>query len=77
MMHDPPKSILEVHHVIARRHGGSDHPSNLKALCECHHRMYTRSENESDDFERSMDTSYRPETPDLDWDDPDTWDDVL
>ena len=49
----------------------------ISRLCANAIIVHPRSENESDDFERSMDTSYRPETPDLDWDDPDTWDDVL
>lgn len=30
---------LEVHHIIPRRHGGSDHPTNLITLCHNHHRI--------------------------------------
>ncbi len=32
---------LEVHHIIPRARGGSDHPANLKALCPKCHRRYT------------------------------------
>ncbi|WP_187120181.1 HNH endonuclease [Methanomassiliicoccus luminyensis] len=32
---------LEVHHIIARSSGGSDHPGNLKTLCPRCHREYT------------------------------------
>jgi 5-methylcytosine-specific restriction endonuclease McrA len=32
---------LEVHHIIARSQGGSDHPGNLKSLCPACHREYT------------------------------------
>jgi 5-methylcytosine-specific restriction protein A len=32
---------LEVHHVIPRSRGGSDHPGNLKTLCPECHRAYT------------------------------------
>jgi 5-methylcytosine-specific restriction protein A len=32
---------LEVHHIIARSQGGSDHPGNLKTLCPRCHRCYT------------------------------------
>ncbi len=32
---------LEVHHIIARSRGGSDHPGNLKTLCPACHRSYT------------------------------------
>src|SRR5215204_249553 len=28
---------LEVHHVVMKRDGGSDHPSNLRAYCHAHH----------------------------------------
>ena len=30
---------LEVHHIIPRRLGGTDHPTNLVALCHDHHRI--------------------------------------
>ena len=30
---------LEVHHIIPRRLGGTDHPANLIALCHDHHRI--------------------------------------
>jgi 5-methylcytosine-specific restriction protein A len=32
---------LEVHHIIARSSGGSDHPGNLKTLCPSCHAGYT------------------------------------
>ena len=32
---------LEVHHIIPRSRGGSDHPGNLKTLCPRCHRKYT------------------------------------
>jgi 5-methylcytosine-specific restriction endonuclease McrA len=32
---------LEVHHIIPRSKGGSDHPGNLKTLCPPCHRRYT------------------------------------
>lgn len=32
---------LEVHHIIARSSGGSDHPGNLKTLCPSCHARYT------------------------------------
>jgi len=32
---------LEVHHIIPRADGGSDHPGNLKTLCPDCHRAYT------------------------------------
>lgn len=32
---------LEVHHIIARSKGGSDHPGNLKILCPSCHAGYT------------------------------------
>jgi len=28
---------LEVHHLVMKRDGGSDHPSNLRAYCHAHH----------------------------------------
>ena len=31
--------LLEVHHIIPRRAGGSDHPKNLITLCHKHHVM--------------------------------------
>lgn len=31
--------VLEIHHLISRKAGGSDHPSNLIILCPNHHRM--------------------------------------
>jgi hypothetical protein len=37
------RSGLEVHHIIPRSLGGTDHPGNLKTVCmECH-RVYTNS----------------------------------
>lgn len=35
---------LEVHHIIARSLGGSDHPGNLKTLCPPCHASYTREQ---------------------------------
>jgi len=32
---------LEVHHIIPRAQGGSDHPGNLKTLCPACHLAYT------------------------------------
>lgn len=32
-------SNLEVHHIITRRLGGSDHPANLISLCHNHHKI--------------------------------------
>ncbi len=32
---------LEVHHILPRSKGGSDHPGNLKTLCPSCHRKYT------------------------------------
>ena len=33
------KSNLEVHHIISRKMGGTDHPTNLITLClKCHYR---------------------------------------
>lgn len=52
------KESLEVHHIIPRSLGGSDHPGNLKTLCPACHKKYgelhrTRrrlSYEEDDDF---------------------------
>jgi 5-methylcytosine-specific restriction protein A len=35
------RGSLEVHHIIPRSRGGSDHPRNLKTLCPSCHRGYT------------------------------------
>jgi hypothetical protein len=32
---------FEVHHIISRFHGGTDHPANLKMVCNKCHRKYT------------------------------------
>ena len=32
---------LETHHIIPQSKGGSDHPHNLKTLCQKCHRKYT------------------------------------
>jgi 5-methylcytosine-specific restriction endonuclease McrA len=29
--------LLEIHHIIPRRAGGSDHPANLITYCQKHH----------------------------------------
>ena len=50
--HEPPKSILEVHHRLARRHGGQALEAdrdihdldNLVALCREHHWSETLGE---------------------------------
>lgn len=38
---DPPgETALHVHHLVPYRFGGTNHPSNLVALCDsCHHRI--------------------------------------
>ncbi|QLH74114.1 MAG: HNH endonuclease [Methanomassiliicoccales archaeon] len=33
--------VLEVHHIVPRSLGGTDHPGNLKSLCKQCHRKYT------------------------------------
>ena len=38
---DIPSWFTEVHHIVPRERGGSDHPSNLKTLCVVCHRAYT------------------------------------
>jgi hypothetical protein len=38
---DVPSWFTEVHHIVPRERGGSDHPSNLKTLCLVCHRAYT------------------------------------
>jgi len=38
---DKPSWFTEVHHVVPRCKGGTDHPSNLKTLCVVCHRNYT------------------------------------
>ena len=35
------KPMLEVHHIIPRIKGGSDHPANLKTVCKNCHAKYT------------------------------------
>lgn len=33
--------ILEVHHIVWRRHGGQDEPSNLMTICRrCHYILH-------------------------------------
>lgn len=44
IFHDQPMCkwhhhTLEVHHIIPRRLGGTDHPANLVSLCHDHHRI--------------------------------------
>lgn len=42
-----PKQIVaatEVHHLVARRRGGSDHASNLQSLCKSCHSFETTIE---------------------------------
>ena len=43
---------LEVHHIIARSAGGSDHPGNLKTLCPACHASYTHEQTVSRTTER-------------------------
>ena len=38
---DCGSDAMEVHHIIPFSKGGSDHPSNLKSLCQRCHRKYT------------------------------------
>ncbi len=38
---DIPSWFTEVHHIVPRERGGSDHPSNLKTLCIVCHRSHT------------------------------------
>lgn len=38
---DIPSWFTEVHHIVPRERGGSDHPSNLKTLCVVCHRAHT------------------------------------
>jgi len=38
---DVPSWFTEVHHIVPRERGGSDHPSNLKTLCLVCHRAHT------------------------------------
>ena len=66
--HDPPHFCLEMHHVVARRHGGSHDLENLVLLCPHHHSIRTKAENESDELRASMNTEFRPKT-DVDWED--------
>lgn len=43
------KTTFEVHHIIYRRDGGSDHPHNLKTLCyDCHLEIHDRKERSKD-----------------------------
>lgn len=38
--HEQDTHILEVHHIVPRRHGGSDNPANLVTVCpNCHERL--------------------------------------
>ena len=33
--------LLEIHHIVWRRHGGQDQPSNLMTICvECHDKLH-------------------------------------
>lgn len=62
--HSNPE-VLETHHVVPRRHGGSDHPSNLVHLCgSCHNAIESIYD---DDFFRRLEAGgephARPETP--------------
>ena len=36
-----PSWFAEVHHIVPRIRGGTDHPANLKTLCVVCHRAYT------------------------------------
>jgi 5-methylcytosine-specific restriction protein A len=66
---------LEVHHIVPRSRGGSDHPGNLKTLCPSCHRGYT-SELRQDSMEarrREEDIVCRMsrcEKEEVDWDPP-------
>lgn len=38
--HEPDEHILESHHIVPRRHGGSDDPENLVQVCPtCHQKL--------------------------------------
>lgn len=51
---------LEVHHIIPRSDGGSDHPGNLKTLCPaCHLRYTVRHSNERAASRRERMTTLR------------------
>jgi len=39
------RSGLEVHHIVPRTLGGTDHPGNLKTVCMSCHRKYTNETN--------------------------------
>lgn len=43
---------LEVHHIVPRAKGGSDHPGNLKTLCPACHRDYTDEQSSARAAER-------------------------
>jgi len=33
--------LLEIHHIVWRRHGGQDQPANLMVICvECHDKLH-------------------------------------
>ena len=66
--HAPPRVCLEMHHIVARRHGGSHDLENLELLCRYHHSIRTKAENESDELRASMNTEFRPKI-DVDWED--------
>ena len=51
---------LEVHHIIPRRLGGTDHPANLIALCHDHHRIQPAHHHDAGLLIRDADISITP-----------------
>lgn len=54
---------LEVHHIIPRRRGGTDHPANLIALCHDHHRIQPAHHRDSGLVIRDADIPVTPFMP--------------
>jgi 5-methylcytosine-specific restriction protein A len=48
----------EVHHVVARQAGGSDHPSNLQSLCKSCHSHETMMERQGEGGTKSLARSW-------------------
>jgi hypothetical protein len=41
---------VDVHHIVAKRHGGTDDESNLDSRCHRHHSIATLSEMRDDNL---------------------------